>query len=155
TAFTVNAGAALTVDNSSFNNTNRINDTAALTLNGGTFNFIGAPGTVSSESLATISLGVGNSQINTTSGTGGGSVALLSTPLHRVAGASVNFSGSTDLGTASNKILFSTAPTLAGAAGSQILAYGTVSGPAGFDLATYGSATVGITRFTAYNTSAN
>ncbi|NHQ61257.1 filamentous hemagglutinin N-terminal domain-containing protein, partial [Chlorobium sp. BLA1] len=73
TAFTVNTGGRLTLDNAATNNTNRISDTLALTLNGGEFVFNGTnvAATNASESTGALTLASGASIITLNSGTGG------------------------------------------------------------------------------------
>ena len=66
----VNTGATLTLDNTGTNNLNRINDADTLTLSGGTFNYLGAAGIASTETLGTIAVAAGNSTIQTTAGSG-------------------------------------------------------------------------------------
>ncbi|NHQ61113.1 filamentous hemagglutinin N-terminal domain-containing protein, partial [Chlorobium sp. BLA1] len=72
-AFTVNTGGRLTLDNAATNNTNRISDTLALTLNGGEFVFNGTnvAATNASESTGALTLASGASIITLNSGTGG------------------------------------------------------------------------------------
>ena len=77
TTFVVGVGATLQIDDSLGNDGNRIKTTGTvITLNGGTFNYIGnASG--SSESLGSILLNSGASTIQSTT-TGGGIVTLTS-----------------------------------------------------------------------------
>ena len=142
-ALTLNPGGTLTLNNTSVNNPNRINDAAAVVLNGGTLNFLGNGGAASTETLGALTLANGTSTINTANPSG--QTALLTfASLTRSAGASVNFTntvtttaGTTTgsaLGSASNQVIFTTAPTLA--SGINILPYGLVTGT---NFATYGS----------------
>jgi fibronectin-binding autotransporter adhesin len=146
TSFTVAAGATLQLDNSTVNNLNRLADTSAVTLNGGTFNFIGnnTISTASAETIGPVTLGAGSSTINSTVGTGTGDSSVVTiastlvTPpaifsLARNAGALVNFVGTNAaLGgtSATNQIRLNTAATTTTVTGGNILAYATVSGPA-------------------------
>src|SRR5262249_54569227 len=137
TGITVNAGGTLTLDNTTANNTNRIVAAAPITLNGGTFNFLGSS-TAGARPTSTRAptLGGGNSPVNVTGGSGQ-NAALTFGSLTRNAGATVNFtagSGQT-LSTASNQILFTTAPTLAGSIIKGATTTDNASG--GFNLATY------------------
>ncbi len=158
----LNNGGTLTLDNSTAgNNTNRLADIAGLTLNGGTLNFLGNGSAASSETIGALFLNSGNSTINSSNGTGQ-SAALTFTSLSRNPGATVNFTAGAGqtLGTASNQVLFTDAPTLTG----NIIKGGTtqdnntnvtVGGSAftnssGFNLATYGAN--GITALTTYQT---
>src|SRR5262249_54981796 len=94
-AYTVNPGAALTLDNNTGgNNANRLNDVSpatTLTLAGGTLNFIGASNAVSKEVLGNLQLNAGNSFINNiATGTGSALVNFVGT-ITRAAGAIVSF----------------------------------------------------------------
>jgi autotransporter-associated beta strand protein len=150
TSYQVNQGATLQLDNSGTNNTDRIPDTASITLDGGTFSFIGnnAAHAASSETVGTITLGQGQNVLKSKAGTGSGATATLTAAsLVRDAGATLNVSG-TNLGTSSNRILFPTAPTTVGNSGG-ILPYATFNDN---DFATYDS-TNGLEAFTGYVTS--
>jgi len=58
---TINAGGALTLDNTAANNASRINGTTAITLNNGAaLNFLGNAGANSAETLGTVTTGAGN-----------------------------------------------------------------------------------------------
>ena len=59
---TLNQGGTLTLDNTTINSTTRVAATA-LTLNGGTLNFLGLPGAASSQTLGAVTLGAGTSTI--------------------------------------------------------------------------------------------
>ena len=66
--YTVNAGAALTLDNTGTNNGNRLSNGAGntLTLNGGAFNVISNASTASSQTVGPLALGAGSSVISST-----------------------------------------------------------------------------------------
>jgi autotransporter-associated beta strand protein len=150
TSLTVNAPGTLRLDNSITNNTDRLPDTAALTLNGGTFAFIGnnATGAASSETIGAITLAAGHSTVSSQAGTGTNAHATLTAAsLVRNADATVNFSGP-NLGSVTNQILFATAPATVGNGGG-ILPYASVNLN---DFPTY-DATNGIKAFTGYVTS--
>ncbi|MEK7951483.1 beta strand repeat-containing protein [Luteolibacter soli] len=137
TGITVAAGAtfAITNDLTNGNSTNRIADTASITLSGGTFTFnpSTAGSTVFSETVGQLNISSGANRITGTSATGSGSSSTLTfASLNRTPGATVNFANAT--GAASNKILFTTAPTLD--AGNLIGGYA-LAGSA--DFATYGA----------------
>src|SRR5262249_46208299 len=53
-ALTINTGATLTLDNTTVNNTNRVNDAATVVMNGGTLNYLGGNGVASTETLGTV-----------------------------------------------------------------------------------------------------
>ena len=92
-AFTLNGGTTLAVDNSAQNMLDRLSQTSALTFNGGTFNYIGAPGALSSEELGPIQLNAGAATIASTTGAGNGTVELSSVGLTRSSGSTINFVG--------------------------------------------------------------
>src|SRR5439155_25326487 len=103
---TVNTGATLTLDNTVVSNLNRIGDGAAITLGGGTLNFLGAANTPSTETVGVLTLAAGTSSVRTTPGAGG-TLTLTAANLTRAAGATANFValGSTTLGSANNPII--------------------------------------------------
>ncbi len=145
TAVTVNANGTLNITDSG---------TAAarlggrpVTLQGGTVNYTGNSAG-SSETLGALTFNRMGGVFSSTQ-TSGGNVALTFASLTFGTDGSANFQG-TNLGTASNRILFTTAPTLVPAS-TGILARATVNGA---DFATYG-ATNGIAAFTAYQNSNN
>ena len=70
TATTTTTGGTLALDNTAANNDNRLTY-ANLLLSGGTLNVIGNSGSASVAVVTNITLGVGNSTIQTTAGTGG------------------------------------------------------------------------------------
>lgn len=72
-SITVQQGGSLTLDNSAGNNTNRIGDSATVTLNGGTLNFLGASA-ASSETIGTVTLAGGANTINVQRGGSNSSV---------------------------------------------------------------------------------
>src|SRR5262249_34032352 len=121
----------LELDNSAALNPDRLPDNATLTLTGGAFSYIGRNASgASTETVGTIHLARGQSYIRSVVGsTTGATNAVTAASLVRDAGATVDFSGA-NLGSASNRILFSTAPTLT----NNILPYATV---AGADFAVY------------------
>ena len=121
-AFTVNLGSKLTLDNTTANTTTiggRISDTLALTLNGGelVFNGTNVAATAASETIGALTLASGASTITLNSGTGGSTI-LTAASIARSpsAGATVLFRG-TNLGNAPlagvTNIMFTTAPTVA------------------------------------------
>lgn len=119
-AVTVNTGGTYTVDNSVGAALNRMSETAALTMNGGNFNFVGN-GTVStSESTGALTLSSGHNIVTVTPGAGG-STTMTFASLTRTAGASVLFRG-TSLGSnpAPNvsTLMFTSAPAVLGASGA-------------------------------------
>jgi fibronectin-binding autotransporter adhesin len=152
----VSSGATLRIDNNSAANlTDRISDTANVTLNGGTLLFIGAPGIALSETIGTLTLGsnFGSTVISQASTTSGSSVNLTFGQLTRNNYSTVSFIGAgVDLG-ATNQIDFTTAPTETGSGANAILPYATVvstTNQGRVDLATLRGLLV--TAFTAYAT---
>src|SRR5207247_996518 len=92
---TVNTGGTVTVDNTNLLvNVNRIADTSQVTLNGGTFNYLGSPFVASTETVGVLALGNaaggGNSTVNATNGNAQ-TATLTFASLTRNAGATVNF----------------------------------------------------------------
>ncbi len=119
-AITVNSGGVFTIDNSSISALNRMSETAAFTMNGGRFNFIGSATNSTSESTGALTLSSGHNIITITPGSGG-STTMTFASLSRTAGATALFRG-TNFGStpAANvsTLMFTTAPTLTGASGS-------------------------------------
>jgi autotransporter-associated beta strand protein len=117
---TIGSGGTLTLDNTSTTILNRISDTAALTMNGGNFNFIGNTSGTAYETAGALTPASGHNVVTVTPGAGG-STTMTFASLSRTAGATVLFRG-TSLGSppAANvsTVLFTTAPTLTGAAGA-------------------------------------
>ena len=94
TAFTVAAGGVLTLDNTSTNNTNRLSDTAALTLAGGELAFQGSntAATTAAETVGALTLPSAASTVTAMAGTGG-ATTLTFASVSRTAGATVLFRG--------------------------------------------------------------
>ena len=92
-AITLNRGGTLLLDNSGSNNTNRVNDSAGLTLNGGTLNYLGSSNTSSTETFGAVTLGAGALTIAAANGSGQ-TAALTFTSLTRAngSGGTINFS---------------------------------------------------------------
>ena len=115
----VNIGAALSIDNTAggFNNVNRLNDAATINLSGGVFNYLGASTGASSELMGALILGAGAATISsTTNGTGTDSITFASltrtTPTATSGGGTLEFTGGgASIGSASNKIVFTSLPT--------------------------------------------
>ncbi len=119
-AVTIGSGGTLTVDNSTTAALNRLSETAALTMNGGAFNFIGNSSTDATESTGALTLSSGHNTVTITPGSGG-STTMTFASLSRTAGATGLFRG-TNLGSnpAANvsTLMFTTAPTLTGGGGA-------------------------------------
>ena len=124
-AFTVNAGATLKLDNSGSNNNNRLGDALALTMNGGEFVVTGNAGTNTSESIGALTLNSGYSTITLTPDAAKNTQVTFAS-LSRSAGATALFRG-INLGantvasqTANNSnIVFTAAPALTGGGGNS------------------------------------
>ncbi|MDW8267412.1 MAG: autotransporter-associated beta strand repeat-containing protein, partial [Gemmataceae bacterium] len=144
-AYTVNAGATLLLDNTTLNNPNRLRDAGTITLLGGTLSYLGAPGALSAETIGTIVLGTGASVIQSVSGLNAGTVQLVSSGLVRSVGnGTVDFqAGTTNIGTPTNQVVFTNAPALSGG----ILPFASVNGA---DLATHNGAGTSIRPVTNY-----
>ena len=123
-SITVNGGAAITIDNTQINLTNRLSDTTPISLNTATLNFLeyNVPGAASSETIGPVTLGSGHSTIiagvpfasgaNVLGGVGaptgliqmpGVSSALTLASIARNPGATLNVQG-VNIGTATNKV---------------------------------------------------
>jgi autotransporter-associated beta strand protein len=146
----------LQLDNSAALNTDRLPDSATLTFAGGALSFVGRNAAVTTtETIGAMHLARGQSYVRSTQSTTTGATSLLTFgALARDPGTTVNFIG-LNLGTATNRILFSAAPVTVGNSGG-ILPYGTFTpsstGTPVPDFATY-DAVLGIKQFTAYVTS--
>ncbi len=136
---TINQSGVFTLDDSQGTATaNRLGN-STLTMNGGTFNYI-VNTSGSSESNAALTINPGGAIININDGTSGVST-LTFTTLTQNAGGSLEFTGA--YGTANNKIVFSTAPTLTGGATPA------TNGLLARDVVINGS---GVANFATYNT---
>src|SRR5581483_8752113 len=137
-AVTVNPGATLTLDDTGTNPVNRINTAAALTLAGGTFNFLGAAGAASAQTLGALTVNPGAGTVQTTAGSGG-SVALTFAGLTRNAGGLVTFTagGGQTLGGTTDQVLFTTAPSQSAGVIKGAITNDAATGTV--NLATYGS----------------
>ena len=171
-AITIDQGGSLTLDNTAVNiagtstlGTGRLTNSSAkpnLTFNAGSFSFIAnnTPGAASSENVGSITLATGQSTITTgyaaAAASGATSVVIAASLVETASsGATVNFFGGTGnvtpLGTSTNMLLFTTAPTTVGTGGG-ILPYAEVNGGAGTgDFATYTAGT-GVAAYTNYVT---
>ena len=150
---TVGMTGTLTEDDSSGAPTAHLGG-RALTIQGGTFNYIGNAG-ASVETAGALDMQRGGSTFNITNS---GTNALTFASLTNGGDSSGNFTGA-NLGTANNKVLFTTAPTLVGgavAATNGLLARYTVGGSTFATYNTNGVATNtnGIQAFTGYNATA-
>ncbi len=90
--WTVNQGGILELNNVSANNTNRLSDSNALTMNGGELIFRGSSSTNASETIGTLTLPSGMSTITVFSGTGGSTI-LTFPGASRSTGATLLFRG--------------------------------------------------------------
>jgi autotransporter-associated beta strand protein len=119
-AITIGSGGTLTIDNSTTSALNRLSETAALTMNGGTFNFIGSSSQDTSESTGALTLSSGHNVINISPGSGG-STTMTFASLSRTAGATALFKGTnfgSKAGSNISTLMFTTAPTLTGGGGA-------------------------------------
>ena len=148
-AVTIAAGSTLAVSDVGTATSNRLGG-RTMTLQGGTFSYLGNAGT-STETLAALTTARGNNTIISDSNGGTSTITFASLGSSTVAVAadgSLNFvSGTAALGTASNRIMFTTGPTLT----NSIIQRATVNGS---DFATW-TAGSGIAAFTAYGTDIN
>lgn len=134
-------GATMRLDNSGTNTNNRLTG-RALTLQGGTFDFI------ANNSTETAGAFVADQGANTINMTGTGTSALTFSTFTGNAGGTLNVTGT--FGTATNFLKFTTAPALTPAS-TGILARVTTDGN---EFATY-NATNGIVPFTGYSPASN
>ncbi|MBP9913915.1 MAG: autotransporter-associated beta strand repeat-containing protein, partial [Opitutaceae bacterium] len=151
TSLAVKDGGTFTLDNGSTNNTNRVNNSATVSLNGGTLSLLGRTGNNNTtETVGALTLAGGANTVNAQYGDSSGSAQLTSASLTRSAGATVDFTntGGT-LGTTGDnpRIIFTANPTLT----SAVLGYATVNGTA---FAGY-NATNGIVAVAGTNTAQN
>ena len=148
---TVNTGGTFSIDNSFTAITDRLSNTAPISLNGGSFTYIGNTAAVSTETIGAITLGSGNSQIKNTINNDQ-AITVTSASLTRNVGATVNFLGQ-GLGTAANQLKFTSDPSgqLVGNDGG-IFRYATIGNSDAVDFATYDVA-LGVKAFTAYKAS--
>lgn len=117
------AGAGLVVDNSGVNLGNRVPDAAPILSRGGYLSFVhgGAAATDYSESLGQLRLDSGTLTINSSVAAVGQTSTLAFSSATRTNGVVVFVS--TAFGDARNAIVFTNAPTLAGATHSDIVPY--------------------------------
>ena len=118
-AFIIQAGGTLTLDNSGTACGDRIGDTIALTMNGGNLNLIGSATTSTYGLAGAVTFSVGLNIITVTPGAGGATTMAFQT-YAKSAGAIVLFRG-TNLGSTPgagvSTIIFLTPPTLTGGMG--------------------------------------
>ncbi|HZZ43163.1 MAG TPA: autotransporter-associated beta strand repeat-containing protein [Tepidisphaeraceae bacterium] len=108
-SISLGVGTTFQLDNSSSgNNSNRLSDSANIVLNGGTFSYLGANSTASTESLGQLIPQSGGSTVSLVAGNGGTTAVTFSALGTRGAGATVNFQA-VNIGS-TNKVLFSTPP---------------------------------------------
>ena len=112
-AFTVNAGGALLLDNAGTNNNNRLGANTALTLAGGELKLTGNGGNATTETIGPLTLASGSSTITVAPNTAQ-AATLAGSTLTRNPGATVLFRG-TNLGSPSvanvANIIFATPPS--------------------------------------------
>jgi autotransporter-associated beta strand protein len=151
-AVTVSPNATLRLDSSGTTSSGRLS-TRGITLNSGTLAFIGNAAN-SSETYGALTLATGGGDVISLTQTGSGTVALTFASFTQNADSSFVLAGA-NIGTANNKINFTTAPTLVPAT-TGILARGITAGGGGFDFVSYnhtGAAanTNGLQAFVNYN----
>ena len=101
---------------------NRINDGAAVVLDGGTFSLLGADSTLTTETVGSLNVASGASTIQLQNGSAGTTSLSFGSLVNRNAAATLAFNG-TNLGT-TNKILFNTGFI----SGTQLGGWATVNG---------------------------
>ncbi len=143
---TVNSGGTLSVDDSSGAPSAHLGG-RPLTLVGGSFTYSGNAAANSAETFGALTVSRPGATITTNAG-GAFNSTLTFASLALGGDSAANFVG-TNLGTATNRILFTTAPTLLPAS-TGILARATVNGS---NFATYGAN--GVAAFSAYQNSNN
>lgn len=133
TGITVDQGGTFTMDNGATNNTDRVNNSATVTLDGGTISLLGRTGNNNTtETVGALTLAGGANTVNSQRGDANGSAQLTFASLTRNAGATVDFTynASGTLGNTGDnpRVVFTTAPTLT----SNVLGYATVNNGAAF-----------------------
>ena len=116
TGFTINSGGTLRLDNTSANNPNRIG-AVTVTMNGGMFDFSHPTANNAvdyTETAGALSISSGASTVFTSTAYTGmqESSVLTFASLGRIAGGTVNFTGSLSSGNNDNNVRFTSAPTL-------------------------------------------
>jgi autotransporter-associated beta strand protein len=152
-AVTVNSGSTLVLDNSTTAVTNRLGN-RPVTLNVGAFSFVGNSGGSTEVNTAALTIGQGGASTVNLTQTGGGNVSVQFGSLAFGVDSSVTFTGA-NLGTASNTLLFTTAPTTVPAT-TGILSRGIFTAVGGFDFVSYNNTgaaanALGIQAFANYN----
>ena len=133
TGVTLSNRATLTLDNSSSNNSNRVNDGATITATGGIFNFNqNAAATDPSESLGNVALNAGALDINTGQAASGHTSTLTVAQMSRAAGGTILLSG-TGLGTDGRNAVAITAAGTGWAATNSILPFAVVYNGTSYD----------------------
>ncbi len=150
TGYTIQSGGVFLLSNSAAaNNTDRVSDSATITMKSGTFNFFNdaVASTGYSETVGTLQVASAENGITTaTANATGGTSSLTFNSLARSMGTVLNFTNATNLGSARNGVFFTTAPTLD--AGNLIGGWALVGGS---DFATYsGSSGVAATTYTTH-----
>ncbi|MCE9561794.1 MAG: autotransporter-associated beta strand repeat-containing protein [Planctomycetes bacterium] len=163
-------GGGLTLDNTGGNTgtgstTDRVLDTATITMKGGTLALLGNAANGSSETLGALTLNAGSANISVThnGGSGGTVLTLASLARSNGVGATINFVGlGGTLGTANAnpRIIFTTAPSITNStlvtSTAPKVGFATVNGTdfAGYD-ATFGVVAVSTTSVSGALTSAS
>jgi autotransporter-associated beta strand protein len=125
-AFTINLGGTLKLDNSISNLANRLGDTLAVTMNGGNFYIIGQDSTTVTETIGQLAFLTGHNTvtIDPKAGSGGLGTTLTvanATCLSRTAGSTALFRGTSFGSTPAagiSSLICSTPPTLSGGGGA-------------------------------------
>ena len=103
--FVVRQGGILTADNTSANLADRLGDSAAISLQGGTVNLYGRTGNNdTADTIGAVTLASGANTINAGYGDNTGSAQLTLSGLSRTAGATVNFTNLTAAGAAAGTL---------------------------------------------------
>ncbi len=139
---TVNQGGSFIFDNTGTSNTNRVNNSAAYTLAGGSVEFYGKSTSNGSETVGTLTLDSGANYLHVQRG-GTRTARLTFSSLTRNTGATVDIYRPNTR----SDLRFSTSPTL----DDGILAYATVNGT---DFATHTGNNTDVAEYTGYNTGA-
>ncbi|HEY5313448.1 MAG TPA: autotransporter-associated beta strand repeat-containing protein, partial [Pirellulales bacterium] len=139
TQMTIQTGGTLLVDNQSAGNVNnRLGSSVGIDLSGGTFSYLGAPGSASSESIGELQVAGSDGVVaSTVSTTPGSTVTITASSIYEAGTEGIfRFAGiGADLGSPSNQLLFSMTPTLIGG----IIPDAVLEDSAGLDFAGYGA----------------
>jgi fibronectin-binding autotransporter adhesin len=149
TSYTITQNATLLLDDAGLTTSPvHVPQTAPIGLSGGTITFAGSTLAAEAETIGTITLNSGQSNIRVNP-VGGRLAQLSAQSLTRKKGATVNFGSTGTLGSATARLFFNAAPTSTNVLNGTILPYATINDT---DFATYNGFTNGASAFAGYVT---